>query len=100
MRASRLVSLLLLLQARGRLTAAQLAEQLEVSERTIYRDLADLGAAGVPVYGEGGGYQLLDGYRTNLTGLTPDEAGALLLTGAAAPAAQLGLGSLLAATRL
>ena len=103
MRASRLVSLLLLLQARGRLTAAHLAQELEVSERTIYRDLADLGAAGVPVYGErgeGGGYQLLDGYRTNLTGLTSDEAGALLLTGAAAPVAQLGLGSLLATTRL
>ncbi|MBA2454360.1 MAG: HTH domain-containing protein, partial [Chloroflexia bacterium] len=67
MRASRLVSILLILQARGIVTAAELAEELEVSVRTIYRDLADLGAAGVPVYGErgeGGGYQLLDGYRT------------------------------------
>jgi predicted DNA-binding transcriptional regulator YafY len=103
MRASRLVALLLLLQARGRMTAATLARELEVSERTIYRDLADLGSAGVPVYGErgeGGGFQLIDGYRTNLTGLTSDEAGALLLTGAAAPAAELGLGSLLATTRL
>jgi predicted DNA-binding transcriptional regulator YafY len=103
MRASRLVAVLLKLQAHGRLTAAQLAQELEVSERTVYRDLADLGAAGVPVYGErgeGGGYQLVDGYRTNLTGLTSDEASALLLTGASAPVAQLGLGSLLATTRL
>jgi predicted DNA-binding transcriptional regulator YafY len=102
-RASRLVALLLKLQAHGRLTAAQLANQLEVSERTVYRDLAELGSAGVPVYGErgeGGGYQLVDGYRTNLTGLTSDEAGALLLTGAPAPVAELGLGSLLATTRL
>src|SRR5512132_3990075 len=102
-RASRLVALLLKLQAHGRLTAAQLAAQLEVSERTVYRDLAELGAAGVPVYGErgeGGGYQLVEGYRTNLTGLTSDEASALLLTGASAPVAQLGLGSLLATTRL
>jgi predicted DNA-binding transcriptional regulator YafY len=103
MRASRLVTLLLLLQARGRLTAGELAEELEVSERTIYRDLFELGAAGVPVYGErgkGGGYRLLDGYRTNLTGLTAEQAGALLISGAPGPAAELGLGSLLATTRL
>jgi len=103
MRSARLVSLLLLLQARGRLTAAELAAELEVSERTIYRDLAALGAAGVPVVGErgeGGGYRLLGGYRTNLTGLTADEAETLLLGGAAGPLAELGLGSLLAATRL
>jgi predicted DNA-binding transcriptional regulator YafY len=103
MRGARLVSLLLLLQVRGRMTAAALARELGVSERTIYRDLAHLGGAGVPVFGErgeGGGYGLLDGYRTNLTGLTADEAEALLLTGAVGPMAELGLGALLAAARL
>ena len=104
MRASRLVSLLLLLQHRGRLTAGELAEALEVSVRTIYRDLEALSAAGVPVYaepGRNGGCQLVDGYRTRLTGLTAKEAEALFATGGMpGPAGELGLGTVLGAAQL
>ncbi len=94
MRADRLLSLLLLLQARGRMTAQELAHELEVSERTIYRDINALSASGVPVYAEsgpGGGCALLDSYRTNLTGLTADEARALFMLSIPAPLDQLGV---------
>src|SRR5215467_5041694 len=82
MRADRLVAVLLLLQARGRVTAAEVAAELEISERTARRDLEALGMAGVPVYsrqGRGGGWQLIGGARTDLTGLTAAEARALFL---------------------
>lgn len=101
-RASRLVALLLRLQASGSATAAALARDLEVSERTIYRDVAALQAAGVPLWtetGPGGGIRLVEGWRTQLDGLTADEAGALFLAGAPSVVAELGLGAVLAAAQ-
>ena len=103
MRADRLLSLALLLQARGTATARALAGELGVSVRTVYRDLAALSAAGVPVVteaGPGGGCRLMEGYRFPLRGLRPDEAEALLILGVPAVLGELGLaGALTAAHR-
>src|SRR5215469_8611098 len=94
MRADRLLSILLLLQTSRRLTARELAKRLEVCERTIHRDMEALGAAGVPVVAErgtGGGWSLLEGYRTNLTGLTGAEIQTLFLSRPSHLLADLGL---------
>jgi predicted DNA-binding transcriptional regulator YafY len=99
-RADRLVALALLLQGRGRMTATALAAELEVSVRTIYRDLEALGAAGVPVRteaGPGGGCQLVDGYRFPLRGLRQEEAEALLILGVPGVLRELGLDAAVAA---
>ncbi len=96
MQSSRLLSILLRLQAEGRVSAHSLAETFEVSVRTIYRDIDALSAAGVPVYaerGRNGGFQLQGGYRTRLTGLDRQEALNLFLAGAPLAAEQLGLGA-------
>lgn len=103
MRADRLVSLVLLLRRHGRLPAATLARELEVSTRTVLRDIEALSAAGVPVYaerGRHGGFALLPGFRTELTGLNHDEALALLVAGTRRGAQVFGLGSALASAML
>lgn len=103
MQASRLLQILMLLQARGRMTAPQLAEAMEVSTRTILRDIDQLSAAGVPLWGERGrqgGFQLREGWSTQLTGMTEPEANALLLAGLPGPATELGLGGAAASARL
>ncbi len=103
MRASRLLSLLMLLQSRGRVSAQSLARTLEVSVRTIYRDVDELSAAGVPIWadrGRAGGFQLQAGWRTRVDGLTAPEAQAMFLGGLPGPAAELGLGEAMASAQL
>ena len=103
MRADRLLSMLMLLQTRGRLTARQLAIELEVSERTIYRDVTALSAAGIPIYtegGPGGGISLVESYQTDLTGLRPEEAQALSMLNIPEPLVRLGVGQELKAALL
>ena len=103
MRASRLLSILITLQLQGRVSARELARRFEVSKRTIYRDVEELSAAGVPVYAEhgaAGGFSLLEGWQTRLTGMTAREAGALAFAHLPEAAGELGLGDEAAAARL
>jgi predicted DNA-binding transcriptional regulator YafY len=94
MRADRLLSLLMLLETHGKMTARQLAAELEVSERTIYRDITALSSSGVPVYtedGPGGGISLVEDYKTDLTGLNADEVRALAMLNIPEPLVKLGV---------
>lgn len=103
MRADRLLSILMILQSRGKATARELALELEVSERTIYRDIIALSIAGIPVYtesGPGGGIYLLESYRTTLTGLNEDEIQALFMLSIPSPLAELGVSKQLQAALL
>ena len=98
MRADRLLAMLMLLQTHRRLTAQQLAEELEVSERTIYRDVVALNSAGIPIYtegGPGGGIALIENYQTNLTGLNMEEVQALSMLNIPEPLVHLGAGKAL-----
>jgi predicted DNA-binding transcriptional regulator YafY len=103
MRASRLLSILLLLQTRGRMSAEALASEVEASVRTVFRDVDQLSAAGIPIWaerGRNGGFQLKEGWRTKLTGLTTEEASAIFMAGLPGPAAELGLGEAMTSAQL